>query len=95
MGAPGGGSVDKVSPQNFLGHFLEDVLPAFLCCFGPLSNCDAYYQKRPSDNGEGYNPPNPGKYNLDKDLERTFSSLVHYIYIIIVVHIVRSIIIVR
>ena len=61
VGAPGGGSVDKVSPLNVFDHLKEDVLPAIYCCFGPFSNCDAYYQKRPSDNGERYNPPNPGK----------------------------------
>ena len=59
VGNPGG-SVDKVAPSDVFGHFREDVIPAIFCCIGEYSDCSAYYSKRPSDNGESFNPPNPG-----------------------------------
>ena len=62
-GAPGGGTVDKVAPIGLLGtlrHFKEDVIPSLWCCFGNSPSCSLYYEKRPSDNGTRFNPPNPG-----------------------------------
>lgn len=61
VGPPGGGTVDLYSPSSdFLQHQLQDVLPFFYCCVGPFPNCDAYYQKRPSSDGTGYQLPVPG-----------------------------------
>ena len=59
VGPPGGGTVDFVSPDvDFIGHFVEDVVPYLLCCkAGILSNCAEYYRHRPSD--DGYPPPPP------------------------------------
>ena len=59
--APAGGTVDLVSPEiNMLEHFIVDVIPSITCCLIPFANCELYYAKRPSDNGERYNPPPPG-----------------------------------
>ena len=65
MGPESGGSVDLVAPDGFINtirHFFEDVIPAIYCCKGQRSSstCQLYYEKRPSDNGSRYNPPNPG-----------------------------------
>ena len=66
MGPPSGGSIDKVSVvgnslldylTNLINHQFEDVLPFIYCCKGTPTSCDTYYDKRPSDNGEGYTPP--------------------------------------
>ena len=60
--SPAGGTVDLVSPEvSTLEHFLVDVLPSVACCFGLFSNCEAYYEERPSDDGSRYNPPPPGE----------------------------------
>lgn len=60
-GQPGGGTVDLVSPDvSVFGHFVVDVLPYLLCCkAGIFSNCDRYYQHRPSDRGIDFSPPPP------------------------------------
>ena len=59
-----GGTVDLYAPKDFFGtlkHFYYDVLPFIYCCKGEFRNCDAYYKKRPSDNGLRYNLQPPGK----------------------------------
>ncbi len=53
--------MDKVAPSDLFGHFREDVIPSVFCCHGEFSDCSLYYSKRPSDDGERFNPPNPGK----------------------------------
>ena len=64
-GFPGGGAVNTVSPDfSRAQHFLMDVHPYFLCCTGQFPNCRNYYEKRPSDTGNGFNPPRPGKILL-------------------------------
>ena len=61
VGPPGGGTFDLVSPDvSFTEHFLQDVLPFWLCCkAGFFSNCGRYYQSRPSDDCSRYVPPPP------------------------------------
>ena len=62
----GAGSVDRIAPvgQNgTLGHFRTDVLPYMFCCWGEFADCEAYHEKRPADNGEGYRIIPPGMYN--------------------------------
>ena len=63
VGSPGGGTVDKVSPDvSFVGHFLNDVVPFLLCCkAGIFSDCDEYYEHRPSDARPLIPPPPPGE----------------------------------
>ena len=60
MGPEAGGTVDLYSQQHFWRHQLHDVIPYLLCCKGLFSDCSAYYDKRPSSNGEGYNKVPPG-----------------------------------
>lgn len=56
MGAPGGGTPDKCHSSQVLCHFYIDVLPWVLCCKNnDITNCNKYYEKRPSDNGLSYN----------------------------------------
>ena len=61
IGPPGGGTVQKYSPRKnpFLYAF-HDFLPRKLCCGGLFDNCDAFYDKRPSDNGSRYLSLLPG-----------------------------------
>ena len=61
-GPPGGGTVDLVSPDvSFVKHFVQDVIPSLLCCkAGIFSNCDEYFEHRPSENGVQFDPPIPG-----------------------------------
>ncbi len=60
VGNPGG-SVDKVSPVlNMFAHIQEDIIPYTFCCQGEFSNCNLYYERRPSDNGRNFNPLIPG-----------------------------------
>ena len=70
VGPTSGGSVDKVSyirsdPSKYmnrlLSHQQEDILPYIYCCKGPVTVCDVYYKRRPSDNGTAYVPPIPGE----------------------------------
>ena len=62
VGPPGGGTVDRVSPEiSELDHFVHDVLPYLWCCKGLFSNCDKYYEHRPSDDGSCFDPPPPGE----------------------------------
>ncbi len=61
IGPDSGGTVDLYSPKsNFLGHQLHDVLPYLYCCVGSFPDCNAYYQKRPSSDGTGYQCRPPG-----------------------------------
>ena len=62
VGPPAGGTLDVVSPdKSTLGHMRRDVLPWFVCCKFSR-NCEKYYQRRPSDDGSRYDPPQFGKY---------------------------------
>ena len=57
VGPPGGGTLDVVSPEkSFWGHMGRDVLPWFACC-KLTNNCGRYYERRPSDRGLRYKPP--------------------------------------
>ena len=61
----GAGSVDRIAPvgqRGTLGHFRTDVLPYMFCCWGEFADCEAYHEKRPADNGEGYRIIPPGIY---------------------------------
>ena len=67
-----GGSVKKASIvgstglnyfNDLINYQFEDVLPFIYCCKGTLRDCRAYYDRRPSDNGGAYVPPQPGKSN--------------------------------
>ena len=63
VGPPGGGTVDLYAPTSLtstLKHYTHDVLPFIYCCRGTFSNCNLYYQKRPSDNGKRYILKPPG-----------------------------------
>ena len=73
VGPTSGGSVDKVSyiisdPSKYmnrlLSHQQEDILPYIYCCKGPVTVCDVYYKRRPSDNGTAYVPPIPGECTM-------------------------------
>jgi hypothetical protein len=63
VGPPGGGSVNRQAPVDFMSsvkHITEDFIPFLYCCkAGQYSQCDKYYQKRPSDDGTRYQPPPP------------------------------------
>ncbi len=62
IGPPGGGSVDQTSPLiSELDHFQNDLLPYIYCCKGQFPICSAYYDKRPSNNGENFEPIPPGE----------------------------------
>ena len=70
VGPVGGGTLDVASPdENFWGHMGRDVLPWFACC-AFSRNCDKYYQRRPSDDGSRYAPPQVGKYFIFPMLSR-------------------------
>ena len=63
VGPESGGTVDRYSPdENFWKHQFYDVLPYIFCCKGLFSDCSAYYDKRPSDNGDRYDLEPPGMY---------------------------------
>ncbi|CAG2164757.1 unnamed protein product [Oppiella nova] len=63
LGPRGGGTVDKSHHKNgFLkiDHFNADVLPWIKCCKDKSDQlCHRYYEKRPSDPGTNYEPPQP------------------------------------
>ena len=64
VGPPGGGTVDLYALTGLWGqlqHFRHDVLPFLYCCKGEFSNCDAYYKRRPSDDGSRYVLQPPGE----------------------------------
>lgn len=64
-GPPGGGSVQRYSPRKDpVKYAVFDFLPRKLCCTGNFlfDNCDAFYDKRPSDNGSRYLALLPGTY---------------------------------
>ena len=42
-------------------HFGADVLPYIYCCKGPFSDCNGYYEHRPSGKAEPLPPPPPGE----------------------------------
>lgn len=56
--------MNKFAPKDYkssVDHIREDILPYIYCCkAGMLSMCDSYYQRRPSDKGDRYQPPPPG-----------------------------------
>ena len=61
VGPEAGGTVDRYSPsQDFLKHLHHDVVPYIFCCKGLFSDCSAYYDKRPSDDGSRYDLDPPG-----------------------------------
>lgn len=65
IGPPSGGNVRSVSPNGVdgdLAHFQADILPWFTCCKLPntSSYCNLYYERRPSNNGDGYVDPRCG-----------------------------------
>ena len=64
VGPPGGGSVNLQPSVDFMSsvkHITEDFIPFLYCCkAGQYSQCDKYYEKRPSDDGTRYQPPPPG-----------------------------------
>ena len=63
VGPESGGTVDLYAPdQHFWKHQFHDVLPFIFCCKGLFSDCSAYYEKRPSDNGDGYDLIPPGRF---------------------------------
>ena len=62
-GPPEGGTVSRYSPRkNPFLYAAYDYLPRYLCCDGLFANCDAFYKKRPSDNGSRYLSRLPGTY---------------------------------
>ena len=66
VGAPGGGSLNRVHPKvglPVLSHFFHDKVPYHDCC-QQSHNCDKYYEKRPSDDSSSYVPPQPGNQKL-------------------------------
>ena len=66
VGPPGGGNVNKQAPLDFMSsvkHIVEDFIPYLQCCkAGTYSQCNKFYEKRPSDDGRRYQPPPPGMY---------------------------------
>ena len=68
VGPGSGGSIKKVDPKGtdfnywdtIRAHFKEDIIPYLFCCNGTKTNCHAYYDRRPSDDGSRYRPPVPG-----------------------------------
>ena len=79
-GPPGDGTVDRVSPDiSTVRHFIRDVLPFLICCkAGIFSNCDEYYQRRPSDRGVDFSPPpSPRKMQCAFHVEM-YSPLCYY-----------------
>lgn len=66
VGAPFGGTVD-LAPHRILSnpwpHYVTDLLPEIYCCHAegaPRSSCQQFYDVRPSDNCNRYNPDPPG-----------------------------------
>ncbi len=54
--------MDQTSPLiSELDHFQNDLLPYIYCCKGQSPICSAYYDKRPSDDGENFEPLPPGE----------------------------------
>ncbi|RNA04016.1 sushi domain-containing 2-like [Brachionus plicatilis] len=57
VGPPGGGSLDLHHSLDYeREHVYVDIFPYIRCCI-LSNNCDLYYEKRPSDNGELWQPP--------------------------------------
>ena len=60
----GGGSAHYSTPNDrdaasIAKHHMNDLQPFIYCC--KSNNCDLYFSKRPSDEGNDYvNPPPPG-----------------------------------
>ncbi|XP_065905349.1 sushi domain-containing protein 2-like isoform X2 [Dysidea avara] len=55
IGPDSGGTVDLYSNKlHFWKHTIFDVAPFILCCRTLRANCQAYYDKRPSDDGSRY-----------------------------------------
>lgn len=65
VGPPSGGNVRSVSPngeQGEVAHIVADILPWYTCCKLSVtkSYCNLYYERRPSNNGDGYVSPHSG-----------------------------------
>ena len=59
LGPPGGGTVDTCHYSKKECHYNADVLPWEKCCKNKsIESCKKYYEKRPSDDGTNYKPPN-------------------------------------
>ena len=62
-GEPSGGSVDITSPDvDYSRHLTNDVIPYLSCCKAERgsTNCNVYYQRRPSGTEMDYILPIPG-----------------------------------
>ncbi len=62
-GEPSGGSIDTMSPKiDYNRHLSDDIIPFIYCCKGQneLTNCNEYYQWRPSGQEAQYRLPVPG-----------------------------------
>ena len=65
LGPDSGGTVDLYSNKlDWWKHTVHDVIPYILCCKNLWSNCQAYYDHRPSDDGSRYNSRPCGMYKL-------------------------------
>ena len=63
IGPDSGGTVDLYSNKlHFWKHTIFDVAPFILCCRTLRANCQAYYDKRPSDDGSRYSARRCGMY---------------------------------
>ena len=63
-GEPSGGSVDMMSPKvDYNRHIADDIVLYVFCCKGGrgLTNCNEYFQWRPSGDQIRYHLPVPGK----------------------------------
>ncbi len=67
IGEPASGSVDSVSPiVDYNRHISDDIVPYVTCCQAPngTSNCNNYFERRPSGTDVGYTLPIPGSKQL-------------------------------
>ena len=63
IGSPGGGSLNRRSPNlDPVGHFNEDTAPFIYCCKGRFPKCGSYFENRPSDDSSSFNPAPPGMF---------------------------------
>ena len=63
FGPPTGGSLNRFHTEAgvpVLSHFFQDYVPFLDCCVFS-EQCERYFEKRPSDNSSGYEPPKPGE----------------------------------
>lgn len=69
IGFPGGGSIDryhKLTPSLRANHTASDIKGFRYCCLEARSPsmCNKYYEKRPSEGCEAYEPPEWSKFCL-------------------------------